>query len=178
MTKHNYYSILIISPSATPAEITRAYRKLALKYHPDRNKDQSTTEIFGKISEAYNVLKDVEKRKKYDELNGYNKIEEPVKTEERTLYKNLKSKIKKILKKKQDNLYSEIEISKDEATSGVKKEIEFEFLEIDSEGNQNIFNKSFRVNIPAGVNSKSLIRLKGQGSSDGKSDLILKVFIR
>ncbi|KAJ5080478.1 DNAj-like-2 isoform a-related [Anaeramoeba ignava] len=59
-----YYDILEISPSATQDEIRKAYRKLALKYHPDRNPDG--TEQFKKIGEAYEVLSDPEKRETYD----------------------------------------------------------------------------------------------------------------
>ncbi len=63
----NYYKILGISKDASPEEIKKAYRKLALKYHPDRNKgDKVAEERFKEINEAYAVLSDPEKRKQYD----------------------------------------------------------------------------------------------------------------
>lgn len=62
----DYYSILGVGKDAGRDEIKRAYRKLALKYHPDRNKDTGAEEKFKKISEAYAVLSDDEKRKAYD----------------------------------------------------------------------------------------------------------------
>jgi len=66
MDYKDYYKMLNISKSATQEEIKRAYRKLARKYHPDVNKDVNAEAKFKEISEAYEVLKDVEKRKAYD----------------------------------------------------------------------------------------------------------------
>lgn len=63
----DYYNILGIDKSASAAEIKKAYRKLAMKYHPDKNKgDKILEDKFKKISEAYAVLSDPEKRKQYD----------------------------------------------------------------------------------------------------------------
>ena len=64
----DYYSILEISKNATQDEIKKAYRKQALKYHPDKNPGDKTAEqSFKKISEAYEVLSDENKRKVYDQ---------------------------------------------------------------------------------------------------------------
>ena len=67
MTKRDYYEILGISKDASKSEIKKAYRKLALKYHPDKNQDKGAEEKFKEISEAYAVLYDDEKRKLYDQ---------------------------------------------------------------------------------------------------------------
>jgi len=67
MTTKDYYKILGVSKSSSPEEIKKAYRKLALQYHPDRNKGDKASEAkFKEISEAYAVLSDAEKRKQYD----------------------------------------------------------------------------------------------------------------
>ena len=63
----DYYEILGVNKDGSTQDIKKAYRKLAMKYHPDRNKgDKEAEEKFKKISEAYAVLSDPEKRKQYD----------------------------------------------------------------------------------------------------------------
>ncbi|MCC0631687.1 MULTISPECIES: molecular chaperone DnaJ [unclassified Clostridioides] len=75
-TKRDYYEVLGISKGAEAQEIKKAYRKLAMKYHPDRNPgDEEAEEKFKEINEAYEVLSDDTKRKTYDQfghdgLNG------------------------------------------------------------------------------------------------------------
>jgi molecular chaperone DnaJ len=64
--KRDYYDVLGVPKSASKDEIKNAYRKLALQYHPDRNKAAGSEEKFKEISEAYAVLSDEEKRKRYD----------------------------------------------------------------------------------------------------------------
>ena len=68
-TERDYYEILNVSKSASAEEIKRAYRKLAMKYHPDRNPDDKEAEQkFKEASEAYEVLADSEKRQRYDQF--------------------------------------------------------------------------------------------------------------
>jgi curved DNA-binding protein len=67
MAENDYYKILGVSKTATEDEIKKAYRKLAMKYHPDHAKeDKAAEEKFKQISEAYAVLSDKEKRQQYD----------------------------------------------------------------------------------------------------------------
>jgi molecular chaperone DnaJ len=66
--KRDYYDVLGVSKNASKDEIKDAYRKLAMQYHPDRNKSPDAEEKFKEISEAYAVLSDDEKRQQYDML--------------------------------------------------------------------------------------------------------------
>ena len=71
MAKKDYYEILGVNRNATEEEIKKAYRKLALKYHPDRNKgNKEAEEKFKEISEAYAVLSDKNKREQYDRFGA------------------------------------------------------------------------------------------------------------
>lgn len=76
MSKKDYYEILGVSKNASKEELKKAYRKLALKYHPDKSRHTSTSSAqakedeakFKEVNEAYNTLKDEDKRKTYDQF--------------------------------------------------------------------------------------------------------------
>ena len=69
MSKRDYYEVLGVSKTADGSEIKKSYRKLAMKYHPDRNQGDAEAEVkFKEASEAYAVLQDKEKRSAYDSL--------------------------------------------------------------------------------------------------------------
>ncbi len=65
-TKRDYYDVLGIGRNASEDEIRKAYRRLALQYHPDRNREPGAAETFKEVKEAYEVLSDGEKRSMYD----------------------------------------------------------------------------------------------------------------
>src|SRR6186713_1648938 len=66
-TKRDYYEILGLGKSATPEEIKKAYRKVAIQFHPDKNPDnKEAEEKFKEAAEAYEVLSDADKKARYD----------------------------------------------------------------------------------------------------------------
>lgn len=82
MDYKDYYKVLGVNKTATQVEIKKAYRKLAIKYHPDKNKgNKQSEEKFKEIAEANDVLSDPGKRKKYDEMgsnwNQYQNYSQP-----------------------------------------------------------------------------------------------------
>ena len=78
MAKRDYYDVLGVNKSATPDELKSAYRKLAVKYHPDKNPgDKAAEDKFKEASEAYGVLSDKSKKENYDNFgHALSKMEE------------------------------------------------------------------------------------------------------
>lgn len=76
-TRRDYYEVLGVPRTASEEEIRKAFRRLALRYHPDRNKSPEAEERFKEINEAYQVLSDPEKRARYDRFGhaGLGKVE-------------------------------------------------------------------------------------------------------
>jgi len=69
MSKRDYYEVLGVSRSASKQELKKAFKKLAMKYHPDRNPDdQAAADKFKEAAEAYEILSDAEKKAAYDQF--------------------------------------------------------------------------------------------------------------
>jgi molecular chaperone DnaJ len=69
MSKRDYYQVLDVPRTASEADIKKAYRRLAMKFHPDRNPDDhEATDKFKEVKEAYEVLTDAQKRAAYDQF--------------------------------------------------------------------------------------------------------------
>ena len=90
-----HYDTLGISKDATDEGIKQAYRKLALKYHPDRNKSEDAAEKFKSISEAFETLADPHKKFVYDQRLP-SKVEEDIRKEAREFFKDVKEVEKEV----------------------------------------------------------------------------------
>ena len=68
MAKRDYYEVLGVGKNASDDEIKKAYRNLAKKYHPDTSTEPNATEKFKEVQEAYETLKDPQKKSRYDQF--------------------------------------------------------------------------------------------------------------
>jgi len=192
----DYYEVLKVPKTASQSEIQKAYRKLARAYHPDINKEKDAEEKFKKITEAYEVLKNPEARKRYDMLGKNYQSGQPFTPEGQ--WQNVHVDFGDLggaagfssffeqffgdglgRKRRGSGQYytqspkapstqeAVIEISLEEAMLGTEKE----FLIEEQTG-----TRQLRVKIPPGATENARIRLKNQGSN--KSDLILIIQLR
>ncbi len=186
MNNKTYYDVMGLSQHASEKEIKTAYRRLARKYHPDLNKEADAEAQFKTLGEAYEVLKDVEKRKAYDQAlkdaeysrahhtqshqNGYNwqgaGMDDAMAGD---LFESLfgQGGFRQARQQGADRR-GVIHISLEDAYRGVDKKIEF------TGG-----GPALNVKIPKGVKSGQQIRLTGQGESGmqggPKGDLYLTI---
>ena len=178
MEYKDYYKVLGISKTATADEIKKAYRKLAVKYHPDKNQnDKSAEEKFKEINEANEVLEDADKRKKYDELGEnweYNQQQQQTRGQANNHYQSASgeqfndsdfsdffssifgSKFSggaqgQSMAFKGEDYNAEMFISLEEAYFGTARQLELEKLKL-------------QLKIKPGVKDGQVLRLKGKGS--------------
>ena len=182
----DYYKILDVPKTATPDEIKKQYRRLARKYHPDVSKEAGAEEKFKAMKEAYEVLKDPDKRKAYDQMgSGYqggDSFTPPPGWEFHGQHQGHQSHhtqadfsdfFESLFGQQRGDQHSKIDITLEDAFHGCEKQIGL---------TQNGTTRSLNVKIPAGILEGQQIRLSGQGSpgfNGGKAgDLYLEIHFK
>lgn len=193
MNAKDYYKIMGVSHDATEKDIKSAYRRLARRYHPDISKEPDAEEKFKEMAEAYEVLKDPEKRKTYDQFMRERSFQHAHQQADPGAWNQSQaqgsfhfdsdffeslfgSRPFREHPRPGANLQSTIRISLEEAYQGVVKEFTLPQMSASKQTSPTI-----RVKIPAGVKSGQKIRLTGQGapsaSGGPKGDLYLIVHV-
>ena len=174
MDYKDYYKIMGVSRDSDAKEIKLAYRRLARKYHPDISKEPNAEEKFKEVGEAYEVLKDPEKRKVYDQYaSDWQSRQHAQSTSQRSawgggddntqyqyshdFFESLFGGSPHFRRQKMagDDLHGKINIRLEEAYHGAVKEVHL--------GHAHGGQQTLKVKIPAGVKSGQKIRLAGQG---------------
>lgn len=175
MDYKDYYKIMGLSKDATEKEIKLAYRRLARKYHPDLNKEPNAEEKFKELGEAYEALKDPEKRKVYDQYAADWAMRQKGQTSARTpSWDNNDGDNYQYSHDFFDSLFGggahfrqqpragadfhgNVNISLEDAYKGTVKELHLPATQHGHKG------QTLKVKIPAGVKSGQQIRLAGKG---------------
>jgi curved DNA-binding protein len=185
----DYYKILGVEPDADDKAIKAAYRKLARKYHPDVSAEENAEAQFKEVSEAYEVLKDKEKRAEYDQLRRYGgeQFEPPpgwqphgdwgTQGEFQGGFSDFFEEVfgrgghgsrqgysqREFSRRGEDIEYS-LAIFLEDAFRGESRQISYEVPWFDDSGRLRHRKKTLNVKIPDGVTPGERIRLKGQGA--------------
>lgn len=179
----NPYKLLNISESASQQEITLAYRKLALKYHPDLNPGMASSQRFIEINQAYKTL--MSSRPRASKLRAGNTHTQHKTHFYKSIIKPRISKIysnfKTILTEDSDdlNVYTELKVNCPQGDSDIVRDLRLEITDYLDNGKEVVSEKKLKVSIPKNVKSGSYLRIKGMGASSlkeqEKGDLMLKV---
>lgn len=170
----DYYKILEVSRNASIDDIKKSYRKLAMKYHPDRNQNnKAAEEKFKGINEAYRVIGDTNKKKQYDnfghEDNHQNFNHSNVDMED--ILKDIFGSRQNPFGSDFENIFSNssgfkktpsvlnINLSFWEAVFGTQKKVELNF----TRGDGNVTNNSVTINFPNGVDDGDVLKIKVSG---------------
>ncbi len=186
MKYKDYYATLGVARDASAETVKAAYRKLAQKYHPDVTKDSGGEEKFKEVAEAYQTLKDPEKRAAYDRLgSGYEPGQEfrPPPDWERQfgdggfsfdevdlsdLFASLgarRGRTRRTMATPGADFEVRVHLALEEAHRGTQVDLELKMPEFDAQGHVRHVPKSVKARIPKGATDGQRLRLRGQGGA-------------
>jgi len=207
MQFRDYYQVMGLPRSATPDDIKRAYRKLARKYHPDVSKEPDAESRFKEVGEAYEVLKDPEKRAAYDRLGAdwqagqefrpppdwnagseFSRGRAGPDEEFSDFFETLfgrgfagARRSRGTLDLQGEDRHARVSIDLEDAYNGAMRMLTLRTPELNAEGRMTMREHTLNVKIPRGILPGQQIRLAGQGGpgiGKGKTgDLYLQVEI-
>jgi len=204
MQYKDYYAIMGVDRKATQDEIKRTYRKLARKYHPDVSKEADAEVRFKELGEAYEVLKDPEKRAAYDQLGSDWQAQQDFRPppdwasgfefhgapgggtgDFSDFFESLFGQAGRAaghdrgFHMQGDDHHAKILIDVEDSFKGATRSITLQMPEVTSDGHVRTRQRTLKVNIPKGVRQGQQIRLSGQGGGGvgrGKAgDLYLEI---
>ncbi len=200
MEYKDYYSVLGVARSASAEEIKKAFRKAARKYHPDINQEKDAEVRFKDVNEAYEVLKDPERRAAYDRLGnaspdgaqGQGRYQPPPDWDQRhsfsgagpdgnehfsdffeTLFRRGAGGEGSRRHAPPTDSHGRIEITIEESYNGAERTLSLREPVMDPNGTISMKDRNILVHVPKGVVQGQSIRLSGQGGSGG--DLFLEI---
>ena len=202
MEYKDYYKIMGLKRDASQDEIKLAYRKLARKYHPDVSKEPNAEAMFKETAEAYEVLKDPEKRAAYNRLDANVKSGQEFHPPPNWdsgfefsgggftgtdgagfshFFEELfghQAHAAQFNAHGQDH-HTKVVVELDDAFHGATRSISLQSPELDENGQMRVVNRTLKVKIPKGIKDGQQIRLTGQGSAGmgqgRKGDLYLEI---
>ena len=191
MEYKDYYAVLGVGRKATQDEIKRAYRKLARKYHPDVSKEKDAEQKFKDLGEAYEVLKDPEKRVAYDQLGsnwnsrqgfrpppdwgaGFEFQGSPRDAGRQHDFSDFFESLfgqaggpgggGRGFQMQGEDHHARILVDLEDSYHGASRSISLQMPEVTADGHVLSRNRTLKVNIPKGVRQGQQIRLSGQGA--------------
>lgn len=181
----DYYKVLGLERNATQADIKKAYRSLAHKYHPDVSKEAKAEEQFKQVAEAYATLKDPEKRAAYDNLGTYRQGEDFVPPHQwQEQFNESAASFSDVdladllaafaaaqrAERQHRPMHGQdfevaLPITLEQIYNGAETEINISLPEYDNQGLLHRVPRTFRVNVPKGASDGQRLRLPGKGGT-------------